>query len=481
LLVYLLVTFISSLPFMRSRCYEGLALAFPSTTVTSEMIFTVANSQIDNAMWAIVPLLVIAQSASIFLAIFTVATVIPIAEHILIDDDERLAIIATILATHVVLDTIMSTSWGRRYIPRSQQTSERLARACTESTAQAGGYAAILDEITQRAYDGIIDTPRRTFKGATKAFGKIRLYYEHQAQQRATENVWKAALKKAGKSEPRQKSILPTRLCRYLLLVLTMTVSTTAIAMQNIIVSYGSSTLETTLGMNNDASCQQYDSDLFVLAVDNCSTRSITNELSDYVSPPRPINITVKGIAGSCVATYVGKVLWKIEDDAGVTHEGLIHNVYYNKQSPYRLLSPQHWSQEHREGRGSKCITYHDAVELFWDQCKHIRSIPLDGRSNIALIRTKSAYHKFHSFCNEIATADDVLDEAELLTAPVATDDEGSVNTENTGPSTDDDDDSIDKLGDLHKRLHPDVPDDAFVLPSNASALTPEEKELEYE
>jgi hypothetical protein len=124
-----------------------------------------------------------------------------------------------------VLDsTIMSTSWGRRYIPRSQRTSARLARACTENTAQASSYAAILDEIMQRAYDGIVDTPRRTFKGATKAFGKIRLYYEHQAQQRATENVWK----EAGKSEPRQRSILPTRLCRYLLLVLMMTASTTA-------------------------------------------------------------------------------------------------------------------------------------------------------------------------------------------------------------------------------------------------------------
>jgi hypothetical protein len=110
-------------------------------------------------------------------------------------------------------------------------------------------------------------------------------------------------------------------------------------------------------------------------------------------------------------------------------------------------------------------VTYHDAVELFSDKCKHMRTIPLDGRSNIALIRTKSAYNKFHSFCNEIATADDVLNKQELIHNPIVTDNEASVNTEErTAALTIVEEDDHDEAQLVPRQLHPDIPNDAFVL-----------------
>jgi hypothetical protein len=89
----------------------------------------------------------------------------------------------------------------------------------------------------------------------------------------------------------------------------------------------------------------QYDSDSFLIAIDNCSSKCITNSMSDYIQEPQPIRISVKGIGGTVTATYKGRVSWPIEDNQGVRHDLVIDDVYFNASSPYRLLSPQHWAQ----------------------------------------------------------------------------------------------------------------------------------------
>jgi hypothetical protein len=65
--------------------------------------------------------------------------------------------------------------------------------------------------------------------------------------------------------------------------------------------------------------------------------------------------------------------------DNGGRHEWLIHNTYYNKDSPYRLLSLHHRAQvtddNFLENRGTWCGTYDDAVELSWDQRRYKRTI----------------------------------------------------------------------------------------------------------
>jgi hypothetical protein len=281
------------------------------------------------------------------------------------------------------------------------------------------------DHVTELITRTLITTPARTVKGtvkitktATKALAQAKSSIE-------AEMVWRRALKKAGKADRARARWIPSRAIRLLLFAciiianasaLAIDEGTTSITLQNEMVSLGAA--DQIKSSTADIAHHWYDSESFVLAIDNCSTRSITNNMTDFVSPPRAVNVKVQGIAGVCAATYVGTVCWRIKDDYGVVHEWLIPNTYYNVSSPYRLLSPQHWAQERKEKRGSKCTTYFDAVELFWESCRHMRSIPLDSRSNIALIRSHPSYSKFHSFCNEIATADDVLDEVELLQNP---------------------------------------------------------------
>eukprot|EP00978_Attheya_sp_CCMP212_P046714 scaffold407103_cov35-Attheya_sp.AAC.1 len=88
------------------------------------------------------------------------------------------------------------------------------------------------------------------------------------------------------------------------------------------------------------------DSDSFVIAIDNCCTTSVTNNLKDFVTPPKNRNTSVAGMRGIIVATKRGTIRWKIEDDDGKVHTINLKNALYAPSAPFRLLSPQHWSQQ---------------------------------------------------------------------------------------------------------------------------------------
>jgi hypothetical protein len=64
----------------------------------------------------------------------------------------------------------------------------------------------------------------------------------------------------------------------------------------------------------------RYDSDSFLIAIDNCSSRCITNSLDDYIGQPTKVNVRVSGIGGAVTANYKGTVKWSIEDDDGRVH-----------------------------------------------------------------------------------------------------------------------------------------------------------------
>jgi hypothetical protein len=89
------------------------------------------------------------------------------------------------------------------------------------------------------------------------------------------------------------------------------------------------------LSANGDSAAQHLcDSDSFLKAIDNCSSKCITNDLRDYVSALQKVNVTVKGIGGTITASLRGTVAWAIEDDDGVRHTFNIPDVYYNQGAP---------------------------------------------------------------------------------------------------------------------------------------------------
>ncbi|CAB9531198.1 unknown protein [Seminavis robusta] len=146
---------------------------------------------------------------------------------------------------------------------------------------------------------------------------------------------------------------------------------------------------------NGNANDHQYDSDSVLIAIDNCSSRCITNCMRDFIGKPTPVKVSVQGIGGSVTAMFKGTVRWFIEDEQGKVHHFLIPNTYYNAATPFRLLSPQHWAQvsddNYPRQRGTWCVTYEDTVELFWKQGSFKRVIKLSLSSNIALLRSAPA------------------------------------------------------------------------------------------
>ncbi len=232
-----------------------------------------------------------------------------------------------------------------------------------------------------------------------------------------------------------------------------------------------------------------YDSDSFWIAVDNCCSRCITNNLSDFVSPPTRVNVSVRGIGGSVTANLVGTVKWSIEDDSGVVHTFLITNTFYNADSPYRLLSPQHLAQvlgdDFPKRRGTWCGTFGDAIELYWDQNKYQRTITLSIASNIGLFKSAPGYTRFHAFCSEIGDIEpSTLEENEFYCMPATavSEDESSL-SDPDGTRGEDyaDDASVESsIGGFRDRRHPDLPDDVFTpIERTDVEIIPEDEDVQ--
>ncbi|CAB9530636.1 unknown protein [Seminavis robusta] len=191
------------------------------------------------------------------------------------------------------------------------------------------------------------------------------------------------------------------------------------VAMQLVLLSLSGS-------FNNGSRDHSYDTDSVLIAIDNCSSRCITNCMQDFIDTPKKVNVSVQGIGGTVMATYKGTIRWAIEDQSGRVHHFLIPDTYFNAATPYRLLSPQHWAAVANDNspnkRGTWCATYQDAVELFWDQRQFTRVIPLSPRNNIAIVRSAPSFAKLHAFCAEVAqeSGQQPIDESELFAMPAA-------------------------------------------------------------
>jgi hypothetical protein len=150
----------------------------------------------------------------------------------------------------------------------------------------------------------------------------------------------------------------------------------------------------------------RFDSDSFVMAVDNCCTKCVTNCMADFVGPTESVNTRITGVGGIIPATVKGTVHWTIEPDRGMPRTFVIKDVLYNKDVPYRLFSPQHVAEleqdDYPKPDGTWCATYKDRVVLYWNQRQQSRTIPLDPITRIALVRGQPGFNKFSAFCAAI-------------------------------------------------------------------------------
>ena len=136
-----------------------------------------------------------------------------------------------------------------------------------------------------------------------------------------------------------------------------------------------------------------YDSDSYLLMIDNCCSKCVTNCCADFVGEPSPVRANINGVGGPIPVLLKGTVKWRIEDNLGRIHIFRIPGTYFAPAAPFRMFSPQHWSQETNKGlkqglKGAWCATYEDRVTLHWGNDKYVRSIWLDPSTNVATVQT---------------------------------------------------------------------------------------------
>jgi hypothetical protein len=153
-----------------------------------------------------------------------------------------------------------------------------------------------------------------------------------------------------------------------------------------------------------------FDADSITLALDNCSSFCLTNNLNDFIGKPRKVRKGLSGL-GSAQVQYEGTVRWAFEDDEGRVHSWDMPNTNYSPDIPIRLFSLQHWAQCNRQ-LGAHSDTNGDRVTLEWDG--HVRTVPLNS-ANVAFLRTASGYRG----SGKIISALSALLPTELICFPV--------------------------------------------------------------
>jgi hypothetical protein len=140
----------------------------------------------------------------------------------------------------------------------------------------------------------------------------------------------------------------------------------------------------------------RFDSDSFQIAIDNCATSCFTNSMDDFVGTPTKVDTNITGI-GKAKSTFVGTAKWLIVDDQGRKHKLLIPGTRFQKDLPFRLLSPQHVTQVYNDPQTS-CLTLINKVIFEWGAGKWKRTLPLHKSSNVALMWSAPGNKKFFAF-----------------------------------------------------------------------------------
>ena len=144
-----------------------------------------------------------------------------------------------------------------------------------------------------------------------------------------------------------------------------------------------------------------FDSDSFDILVDGGATASISNCLGDFIRPPTTTDIRIKGFNGTYSAARIGTVRWPILDDEGVKHVLQIPDTYFVASCPMRLLSPQHYSQQINDHRGTYSTNFGDQVVFVFHQKKFQVTIPLNPSSNVGIIRSAPGHQVFSCFVED--------------------------------------------------------------------------------
>ena len=151
-----------------------------------------------------------------------------------------------------------------------------------------------------------------------------------------------------------------------------------------------------------------FDTDSFLIGVDNHATRCISNDINHFIGPIIPNKRKCTGFGGSQTETMgEGTIKWKWLDDNGILHTTMIKDSLYVPASTICLLSPQHVDKNVRRMSNNKsrfkestdsnrCVT-----TLSRGSKEYNKTVKLSTRTNTPVFRTAPSNKVFNTYCME--------------------------------------------------------------------------------
>ena len=172
-----------------------------------------------------------------------------------------------------------------------------------------------------------------------------------------------------------------------------------------------------------------FDTDSSRIGIDNRCSACISHDIKDFDGPVTKVNRSIKGFGGERVMdVYTGTIVWKWQDNDGVTHRFRIPNSYYVPKGRCRLLSPQHWAKTQLGGRYRSAhqvsigeTTYATKSVLFWNGGKNKLDVPHGVNDNVPTFYTSPGFNAYNIFCQQAQIGHDDL---VCLEAGIVSDDE---------------------------------------------------------
>jgi hypothetical protein len=84
---------------------------------------------------------------------------------------------------------------------------------------------------------------------------------------------------------------------------------------------------------NDELERMFFDSDSFLIALDNCASCCMMNDESDFINSPVLVHADVLSI-GKVSAAKMGTLKWSIEDDEEKVHDFLLPEFYFIPDLP---------------------------------------------------------------------------------------------------------------------------------------------------
>ena len=198
-------------------------------------------------------------------------------------------------------------------------------------------------------------------------------------------------------------------------------------------------------GHGEDERPLTWDSDSFVIGIDQHSSAAISNNKDHFISY-QPCTVNVVGVDGvpRGIAAGKGTIQWWIEDDQGIARKILCEKAWHVPSCPKCLLPPQHFARygnTHREK--TTCLQKWDRDIFIWGpNGEYTRTINMGKRKavpDVISAQRNSIYAKYAQVTSQYVDVETL----ETSFSTLVSDDEGSELGDKDEPTSSDDDENL--------------------------------------